>query len=137
MLEARDVLRRLIEEPAVKLSWEEPPKRGQGLRRWRLVISAIGGGTPLLVLDTGMGTHASGFLAETAGPAIVKTAACLIATLGPRVILPSGKPMPEEWLQESVKSVDPLTLVETKRRPGRPRKYPLPEEPAPGPHPSA
>ena len=125
-----DVLQSLAKEQAVKMEWDAPPRRGHGLRRWRLIIGPVNGLGPRVQIDTGLSTHRSGFLADEAGPAIVKATACLIAAMGPRVILPSGELMPDEWLRESMSVLRPQALMEIKRKPGRPRKVPLeaPEE---------
>ena len=126
MLQPSLALRKLIDEPAVKIDWETPPRRGRDLRRWRLVITPASGTGPRVVVDTGLSTHRTGVMAEQAGPAMLKTAACLIATLGPRVILPSGEAMPEEWLADAVSAEDMAAFVEVKRKRGRPRKLPIP-----------
>ena len=122
MLQHSLALRALLDEPMVKIEWDSPPKRGHDLRRWRLVITPSPGPGASVVIDTGLSTHRGGVLAEQAGPAMLKAAACLIASLGPRVILPSGEPMPEAWLEESVVVLEPV--IEVKRKRGRPRKHP-------------
>ena len=86
------------------------------------MITPVEGEGPRIIIDTGLSTHRGGTLAEQAGPAMLKTAACLIATLGPKVILPSGEAMPEAWLEDAVQAIDPVAVVEVKRKRGRPRK---------------
>ena len=127
MLQPRIALRTLIDEPVVKLDWEPPPKRGHDLRVWRLVITPATGKGPKVIVDTGLRTHRVGTLAEQTGAAVLKAAACLIATLGPRVILPSGEEMPAEWVADAVSAHEHAVVVEVKRKRGRPRKHPLPD----------
>jgi hypothetical protein len=128
MLPPPQALRVLIDEPVVRIDWEQPPRRGRDLRRWRLVITSATGMGTRVVIDTGLSTHRGGALAEQAGPAMLKTAACLIATLGPKVILPSGEAMPAEWLADAVQATELASLVEVKRKRGRPRKNPIVQE---------
>ena len=124
-------MRLLIDEPAVKIDWDPLPKRGHELRRWRLVITPASGVGPKVVVDTGLSTHRVGTLAEQTAATVLKAAACLIATLGPRVFLPSGEEMPQEWVLDAVTAQEQSVAVEVKRKRGRPRKHPLPtrEEP--------
>ena len=128
MLQPRIALRTLIDEPVVKIDWETHPKRGHELRAWRLVIMPASGVGPKVVIDTGVRTHRVGTLAEQTGATVLKAMACLVATLGPRVILPSGEEMPAEWIADAVTAHEHAMVVEVKRKRGRPRKHPLPEE---------
>lgn len=94
------VLRELLAAGAVRLEWRAVPRGA--LMHWHLLVLAENGRG--VSIDTGLTTvHHDRDLTKVQGPA-VKAVACILAALGPRVVLPTGRDFDPAWFEQSLRA---------------------------------
>jgi hypothetical protein len=96
-------IERLIGPNQVRLQWHSEREGAGHLLHWHLLVLREDGAKGASI-DTGLSTSPHERGVSRVQGAVVKTAACLLMSMGWTVLLPSGYELEGEWFRQSTRA---------------------------------